>query len=91
MLVVPVPVPEGEDVVVPHILNDLVVYSALEVVLKLLPLLLPPLDQDGPQVVDPLSPLSGCPRLQVKRAVRGGDGEAERVEVFGHFVLLHDL
>lgn len=91
MFVVPVAIPEGKDVIVPHILNDLIVYCALEFVFQLLSLLLSPLDQYCSQVVDPLSSLSGGPGFEVERAVGGGDGEAKRIELFWYFVLLHDL
>lgn len=84
-------IPEGKDVIVPHILNDFIVNSALELVLKLLSFFLPPLDQDCSEVVDPFSSLSGGPGFEVECTVGGGDREAKRIELFWHFVLLHDL
>lgn len=73
MLVIPMSIPERKDVSIPHIFNDFIVNRALESILKLLSLLLSPLDQDGSQVVDPLSSLSGCPCLEIECAMRCGD------------------
>lgn len=59
------PIPEGKNVIVPHILNDLIVNSAFELVLKLLSFFLSPLDQDCSKVVDPFSSLPGGPGFEV--------------------------
>ncbi len=66
----------GEDVGVPDILNDIVINCTYKYILQLILPLVPPLNQDGSQVVYPLSTLFSCPSLQVQSAMHGGDGEA---------------
>lgn len=84
-------IPKRKDVIVPHILNDFIVDSALEFVLKLLTFLIPPLDQDCTKVVYPLASLSSCPGFEVKCALSCGDWEAKWIKLFWDFVLLHHL
>jgi hypothetical protein len=59
VLVVPVPVPERKDIVVPHFLNDFSINSTVVLILKFLALFLTPLNQYCPQISDPFASLLG--------------------------------
>jgi hypothetical protein len=70
------PIPEGEDFCVPHILNDFVIDGTSVFVLQMLPLLLSPLNQDSSKIVNPFCPLLGRPSFQVQSSLSGGNGKA---------------
>lgn len=88
-LVVPVPIPKGEYFSVPHIFNNFIIDGACMLVFQLFSAFFASLDEDGPEVVDPLRAFFGGPGLEVERALCGGDSEAQRIELLGNLVSLH--
>lgn len=82
-------VPEGEDIVVPDVFDQIVVDSRIVFILHLLATFISPLDQNCSQIVYPFPSLFGSSSFQVESAVWCGDGETKRVEFVGNFVLSH--
>ena len=59
MFVVPMFIPEGENVIVPNLFYDLIIDGASVFLLKGLSSGFPSLDQNGSKVVDPFSSVFG--------------------------------
>lgn len=77
MLVVPVFVPEWEDVIVPHFLDELIVDSTFEFLLELLFSQISSLDENSSEVVYPFASFLCSSSLEVKCALGRSNRETQ--------------